>query len=101
MSFLLISGFCFKSPGQAKNPEKKIRCSYESSQMKGITVRFLNFRAFPWGICIPRGNHNFTQQEVTWTWQAMQRWNKSYKEYIDRYKYKVLFPGKPEPEVFS
>ncbi len=95
MAFFLLSGFCFKSPGivykmdKARGPGKKTMQSFnvKNNSYEDKQKWFLdNPLDLPWGVCFPKGKHNFTQNQLRWTKKAMGVWNERYFDYRTCYK---------------
>ncbi len=111
MALFLLSGFCFKSSGivfykqdKAHNPGGKIVQSFHipSEAYKKEHYAILEKPGdYPWGVCFPKGKHNFEQKHLNWTWQAMEEWNEEYDAFVQSYEYDTLvsnpldfpFPG--------
>ena len=89
MSIFLISGFCLPSLGivfkhKQKNPNEQIKDNYEEGLSEEKPYRFLDKTEYPWGVCLPKGEHGFSRQQINWIGQAMQRWNNAYKDYVTK-----------------
>ena len=96
MTIFLTGGFCLPSPGivfkhKQKNPHNQIRESYENDTYTKKLKQILKAGEYPWGICFPKGKHNYSREQLNWTGRAMDEWNQAYQTYLVVYKYNLLF----------
>ncbi len=102
MALFLLSGVCFKSHGivykkkmnKAHNPGVTELQSFDLPS-KAYEVKqhwFLdNPYDLPWGVCFPKGKHNFKRKHLNWTSTAMEVWNRSYDSFVYDHKAVVLY----------
>ncbi len=98
MALFLLSGFCFKSPGivfykqdKASGPGTITLKNFDiaSKSYKNKRKWILEHHEdYPWGVCFPKGKHNFEQKHLNWTWEAMEEWNEEYKSHVHTHIYK-------------
>ncbi len=98
LNIFLLFGFCFKSPGivyknKAHNPGGKKVQSFHipSGAYKKAQYAVLdNYEDYPWGVCFPKGKHNFKRKHLNWTSTAMKKWNTQYHAFVQSYEYDTL-----------
>ncbi len=99
MALFLLSGVCFKSPGIVYKMDKAHDAGGKIVQDFDMTKKsydkeyyyFLeNHEDYPWGVCFPKGKHNFEQKHLNWTGEAMERWNIQYDLFVYSRKAVVL-----------
>lgn len=79
-NLLVIGVLCcaFQSQGQILVK----RLNYNMTTFEEATLTLLRDSAFPWYICLDESK--LTHQEEEWTRIAMQRWNRGFKDFLDR-----------------
>ncbi len=103
MALFLLSGFCFNSSGIVFYKQDKAR-GPGTITLKNFDIASKSYKNkrkwilenpydYPWGVCFPKGKHNFEQKHLNWTWQAMEEWNEEYDDFLSIHKHNTLVPS--------